>query len=271
MSELDISYKGANILSLNDSDTRTLLTAGKYCEDDIIVDYNRPVSTVPFVIRPDAEFVQSFTYDKLIVEDEGVTLPGYVTSAKSLKASVNLSPTISFDANTFRYLVVEKSLSIPIYNTTAVGKGRVEYQWSCNIFEYARVLANTLVSLDGSNKKLTSAQNLWTTNQLYRMFYWSSTSAVGLVTTNAYGAYQTASAPTISGSSLTIKSPILYVRGSTSYFTSTYMNALTDIRFQYVIDVYRAPYEVPMVSGWEQEQILQHILNCVNSTDHKLT
>lgn len=42
MSDVSISYKGAEIASLDDSGTKTLLTSGKYCEDDIEVAYTKP-------------------------------------------------------------------------------------------------------------------------------------------------------------------------------------------------------------------------------------
>lgn len=42
MSDVSISYKGAEIASLDDSGTKTLLTQGKYCEDDIEVAYTKP-------------------------------------------------------------------------------------------------------------------------------------------------------------------------------------------------------------------------------------
>ena len=69
--------------------------------------------------------------------------------------------------------------------------------------------------------------------------------------------------------------PLFYrqnqIRGHTTYFTSTYMNAVTDIRYQYVIEVYRAPKNHLNIDGWGSTQNLQHVLECVNSTTHKLT
>lgn len=42
MSDVSISYKSAEIAALDDSGTKTLLTSGKYCEDDIEVAYTKP-------------------------------------------------------------------------------------------------------------------------------------------------------------------------------------------------------------------------------------
>lgn len=42
MADVEISYSGNVIASLSASGTKTLLTSGKYCEDDITVEYVSP-------------------------------------------------------------------------------------------------------------------------------------------------------------------------------------------------------------------------------------
>ena len=42
MADLIINYKGQPIVELSESGTKTLKTAGKYCEDDISVEYAKP-------------------------------------------------------------------------------------------------------------------------------------------------------------------------------------------------------------------------------------
>ena len=42
MSDITISYKGSSIATMDASGTKTLLTEGKYCEDDIEVAYVKP-------------------------------------------------------------------------------------------------------------------------------------------------------------------------------------------------------------------------------------
>ena len=46
MPDVTISYKGSQIASMDASGTKTLLTEGKYCEDDIVVQYTRYSPTV---------------------------------------------------------------------------------------------------------------------------------------------------------------------------------------------------------------------------------
>ena len=205
------------------------------------------------------------------LEDLELTLPAYTTTAQSLQAAENLSPTITVDLSAYRYFVVERFLTIPEYSVTTKGKGRQEYLFCSYMYEVTRLAADELPTIIDPTKKITSVQNLVATNSLYRTLYWSSASAIALYATNAYGAYQTPTSPSLSGSTLTIKTPVLGVRGSTTYFTSTYMNALEDIRYQYVIDVYRAPLDNLNLDGWGQEQMLQHLADCINSTGHKLT
>lgn len=227
---------------------------------------------VPYAIRPDAELIQSYAYDQYIVADEGLEIPAYTTTQKVIKASWNLSPTISgINLTTYRYLIAVRCLTIPTYSVDTKAKGRSEYQWCNYIYEYTHANANVFSTLIDPTKKITSASNLVATNSLYRELYWTSATAITLYATNSYGVYQVPTAPSVSGSVMTIKSPALDVRGHTTYFTSTFMNALTDIRYQFAIDVYRVPANSLNIVGWAEDQMLQHMVNCINTTDHKLT
>ena len=42
MADLTIKFKGQPIVELSESGTKTLATGGKYCEDDINVEYAKP-------------------------------------------------------------------------------------------------------------------------------------------------------------------------------------------------------------------------------------
>lgn len=275
MSDVNINYKGASIATLDATGTKTLLTQGKYCEGNIEVAYTKPsVEPVlmPITIRPDAEHLQSYAYDKYIVADEGLEIPAYTTTQKVIKASWNLSPTISgINLTTYRYLIAVRCLTIPTYSVETKAKGRSEYQWCNFIYEYTHANANVFSTLVDPTKKITSVSNLVATNSLYRELYWTSSSAITLYATNSYGVFQVPTAPSVSGTVMTIKSPALDVRGHTTYFTSTFMNALTDIRYQFAIDVYRVPANSLNIVGWAEDQMLQHMVDCINTEDHKLT
>lgn len=47
MAEVNISYNDTVIAEMDASGTKTLLTSGKYCEDDIEIVYNRPAAPTP--------------------------------------------------------------------------------------------------------------------------------------------------------------------------------------------------------------------------------
>lgn len=46
MSDVNISYKGTSIATMDASGTKTLQTSGKYCEGDITVSYTKPAGEV---------------------------------------------------------------------------------------------------------------------------------------------------------------------------------------------------------------------------------
>lgn len=225
---------------------------------------------VPIAIRHDAELIKTYSYDKLVVDDEEKTIPAYTTTSTTLLASASLSPTITVDLTAYDYYVAIRTLSIPIYNVTSVAKGRVEYHANSFIYELVTIPANTYSALINSTKYNTRT-NGFGASSFSRLIYWSSGTAITAYSTAAYGTYQTVSAPTISGSTVTIKSPALAVRGHTTYFTSTYFNALDDIRYQYIIDVYRAPKGNLNVDGWGTEQQTYNIIADAQSNTHKLT
>ena len=59
MSEVTISYKGAAIAALDAAGTKTLLTAGKYCEGDLTVAYDKPtVKRTVTAVAADAWYIE---------------------------------------------------------------------------------------------------------------------------------------------------------------------------------------------------------------------
>lgn len=67
MSDVTLSYKGDDILELSDSGSATLKTGGKYCEDDIAVEYVKPSGGVNI-----ANYLSHMNNQNLF---NGVTLP----------------------------------------------------------------------------------------------------------------------------------------------------------------------------------------------------
>lgn len=226
---------------------------------------------VKYALRPDATLWKSWTYDKMMHADENITIPSYSTSPQTIKASAALE-TVTLDRDNYYYYLVERMLTIPTYSVTTHNKGRCEYHVGAHIYEIVDVPASTIHALIDTSKYYTTRLSpVLTPNSFIREVYYSGTSTLATYSTQAYGVCQAVVAPSISSGSLTINSPTVTARGHTSYFTNTYFNAMTDIRVQYVIELYRAPKNSLNLEGWSNEQLLMQVINCAQSSTHKLT
>lgn len=202
-----------------------------------------------YIIRPDAELIHQWTADEKIVDDLELTIPAYKTSAQVIHTGAALSPTISVDYTNYCYYILMRGLAIPIYNTTTKQKGRCDYGASTYLYELIEIPANTFKTIDGT-KTLTSRNEAVTASgSSGRELYWTSASAISVANNVTYGVYVTGQAPTLSGTTLTVKAPVYGIRGSTTYMTSGAWGTMTDIREQYVIEVYRAPKAT--MNGWQ--------------------
>lgn len=216
-------------------------------------------------MRPDAECIKTWTYNKLIHEDEGITIPAYTTTSTVLKASESLSDdTVTVDLSTYGYFMTQMLLTVPIYSNTTAVKGRQEYFFTCGCYEMYDIPANTAKALS-ANKYANASRAFTNAGSMNRLLYWSSATALNWYTSSGYGAAQTIQLPNFtSGTTITVKTPTFTIRGSTSYLTQTAWNALTDIRYQYKFQLWRAPISSG-VHGWgmtsEAQKILDDVVN----------
>ena len=159
-------------------------------------------------------------------------------------------------------------LTIPSYSVTTKGKGRFEYGIASAAYEIVEVPANNLHTVIDNTKILTTRYvTIASVGNALCALYWSSGSAIAAVATAAYGTVQAVVAPTIASGVLTIKSPNLNIRGSTTYFTNTYFNKLSDIQYQYVIEVYRYPKNSLNYDGLGLSSQMMHIIDCMNTNN----
>ena len=222
-------------------------------------------------IRPDAVLWKSYTYDKWMVADLQKTIPTYSTSTTTtFVASSNLE-AITITPASYSYFVVQRCLTIPKYASgTSVGKGYEEYSINVGIAEIIEVPANTLCSFVNTAKKVTSITPRVTSFTSSYIGYWSSASAFAQGN-SSYGASCTVSTPSATATTLTLKTPALIIRDSTSYLTQTYHNAIEDIRYQYRIEVYRAPNTNPNTDGWSAVQQVVRAAGNVLTQSQNLT
>lgn len=237
-----------------------------------------PTSTPTYkfgVLRPDAELIQTYSYDKLWVTDDEQTIPAYTTSATTIHTGEAITPTVSLALSNYNYYVLLRCITIPIYNTDIKAAGREDYSMTSALYEIVEIPANIIQSISGV-KYASRASAVNVVGALYRSPYWSSDTAIKLNTATSYGVHQTTTAPTLSSASsatptLTIKDPNLIIRGSSTYLNSTYWAAMTDIRRQYVIQVYRSPKGNANLDGWGLWTQFQHVNTCAQSSNQKLT
>ena len=222
------------------------------------------------VLRPDAEVVKTFSYDKWIHADEEVTIPSYTTTDTTLKATSALSETYSTSLANYHYYILERFLTYPTYSLTSKAKGRFEWAMGCVAYEVVTFPASTFKAFLNDTAYASRSTNISAVGNPQRAAYWSGTSTVS-VATASYGTYQAATAPTISSGVITFNTPVLKIRGSTTYLTNTYFNAIQDIRYQWIIELYRAPRNNLGLDGWGQTSQAMHVVECAYSSDHKLT
>lgn len=275
MPDISVVYKGSTIAKMSSSGTKTLLTSGKYCEDNITIEYTKSgggVSSIPLAMRPDAELVQRWSDDYLIHADKNITIPAYTTAATTVVSSSDLTPIAKIDRNNYDYLVIIRCLAYPIYDDTTAVKGRVEYFLAMNHYECMCIPGGLITPINGDSVTYSSnSYVLYAQQAKYRMVYWSSASAVSTVASASYGVYQSITAPTMGSTTITAKTPTVVVRGSTTYFTQTAWEMMTDIREQYTIDLYRAPKYALNQNGFLEQSAIFSLINSAQSASHTLT
>lgn len=260
-----ITYKGQT-LTTAENQTRTLKTAGKYMEGDVIIeDVTAGGAAVKqFALRGDAELVQSYGADELLVADLETAVPAYSTSAKTIITGAALAPTIPLDYANYNYYIDLRTLTIPVYDTTTKQKGRCDYTANSYHYEIIEVPASEIETLEGKVVSTSRSVAVTALGSVGREVYWTSATAVTFVTNSTYGPQCTGQAPTISSGVMTIKAPSYGIRGSTTYMTSGAWGHMTDIRYQWKIEVWRAP-KGNAADGWQHTQNLRRAFECVRN------
>lgn len=76
--------------------------------------------------------------------------------------------------------------------------------------------------------------------------------------------------PTINNNVITIKSPNFKIRGSGTYLNNYFYGMITDIRYQWICELYRIPVDSNVV-GWEKISQIAHAEACLKTSSHTLT
>ena len=311
-----VQYKG-NTLATVSNDTKTLKTAGKYMEGDVVLtdvsggsgaisvvdtldSHGGTIRTITAVDISDttavasdvaqgkyfytadgtktegtstgggggssAELLQKWTYDKLIVEDEEITLPVWSSSSQTLKASANLSPSVNCDLDDYNYFYVLRCLAYPIYKNNDDYAGKTEYSIYVHCAQLMCLPADKISSKSGSHIS-SDYITVASASQVY-CIYWLNNNTVNRTNT-LYGGTFVHTYPTYTNGALTLKTPQLGMRGGSSYYSQTAYDNTDDIRFQYVIELYRtSKQDISVISLMSQ---VDHIVDNLNNNNWTLT
>lgn len=214
------------------------------------------------VLRPDAELVQSYTCDRFAVEDDEITLPAYTTSSTTLIAASQKSIDIDLDEYDYSYAI--RALATPVYSIQDKDNGRFVAAVYCEFAE-AVVLPKTMV-YDGA-VVLSNDYRVTNIGNYKPVIYYNSASSLAVTNLN-YGCYFANTAPSINSSG-TLKFsfylPSLRIAGSSTYFAQKYMDALTDIRYQYIVEVYRTKKGTANIDGYNRWTLAKHTIDCYNN------
>lgn len=97
--DVSIQYKNTEIASLSASGTKTIATAGKFCEANLIIEYTKPTVTLQSKSVTPSETAQTVTYDSgysgLSQVSVGAISSTYVGSGVTRKSAQTYTPTTS--------------------------------------------------------------------------------------------------------------------------------------------------------------------------------
>lgn len=229
----------------------------------------RAESIQQIIIRPDAELWKSWTYDKRIVADEGIAIPAYSGSQVILKVSEILDE-ITPDFENYRYYIAARSLVIPEYNTTETGRGRFEWSSMVGAYDFVFTPMAELHPLVDSTYTIATNAAAVQGGISYRGLYFTTPTNVSIYANTAYGIWTSYAASNYIGGKIRVTNPSFVIRGQANILDQQYWEALTDIRFQYVIELWRVPIDSLQYRGWECQQSVDLSLDCLYSPSRKL-
>ena len=237
---------------------------------------------VRFALRPDATLVKTYSVDKYLVQDWGITLPAYSTTEKTLRASQAVSSasyTIT-DWEDYSYCMVMMALVLPVYASgTAMGSGQFQYSiaYKATDMPYMPptcVRAYTNPSITSSGRYFASnAQNGQATTAIV---YSSGATTINTATatlSGVYADYSTMAAGNAFSDGVIAVDPVapkIAIKGHATYFKSAYFSALTDARVQFLYLLYKAPRANNWADGFMATNAMQRILEVIGTNDHTL-
>ena len=221
-------------------------------------------------LRSDAELIKTWSGDYLAVSDLGANIPAYSTSSTSVLSTSQLPDSVTLDLSSYRYIICIRRVITPVYATVINTKGRCEYTFRAATFEVVYFPAGCF-----SENNHNDSYSIPLVNEYFGIVYQTAPSTAYLAAnaqtglSSIYGVHD--GTPLIgnfmdiswSNPTLTITAlrPALYMRYSNTYFTQEHWENVSDIRMQYVTEIWRVPKGG--VDGFNIQSQTNHILDCV--------
>ena len=99
MAEVEISYNGSTIATMNASGTKTLETGGKYCEGDITVAYTKPSSGI--TPSGSISITTNGTHDVTNYASANVNVPQGITPSGTKQIAITANGTTTEDVTNY--------------------------------------------------------------------------------------------------------------------------------------------------------------------------
>lgn len=232
---LKVNYNGGIIATVDSPGTKRLLTNGKVCKSDILLDYDYSW------MGESAELLK--TYPKETTKLSDTLYNGWTpsTTAKAIVATSNLEQ-IEIDMASYEYAIVWRFLTEPVYGSSAVDTARVVRN-AQSIIQFCFRRPTNLANISANTYNGNTYAN--TLSQAV-LDYWNNNSAHTVAWSASYGLYISAPTPayassTATSTKLTIKRPPMNARCSTTYFSTGNANAVDQANTYLYLDcnVYR--------------------------------
>lgn len=263
-----VTYKGQTITTA-ENQTKKLLTAGKYMEDDVTIEDVTSGGTVilkDYVLRPDAELIQTYSEDVRVVEDLGLTIPPYQTSAYTFKSQSPLTPSVPIgvqNIDAYDFYAAFRWLAYPIYDDNQIIPYMPEFLSGSGLLEGVVFPRDVIKMKDGNYYGNRTFLSSLSTSQVG--LYWGNISTPSVSGINI-GPNCAFSGVNPNQTSWTLYSPTLRITANSSYFAQAAWEKMTDIRYQWIIEVFRSPRNNLNIDGWGLRQGDEQIIDCWNNS-----
>ena len=225
---------------------------------------------IPGPIRGDATIFKEYKYNKLIVADEGKTLPAFTTSSTLMLDTTELETITNVDRE-YNYFVSFRGLASPVYNDNIPVAGRFCYSADVLCSEILDLLPADIVDFNNNSVTKSPFYKVAPSEGYLTGYYQGSSAVFGVIYASTYyGAYVkfedvTANVPTGStAGTIVVKSPKLYLGGHNTYFISGEYAKMTDVRYQYIIRIYKV-LKSKTPTGYEFSSLYYNIMTDIKN------